>query len=74
MFRGPLFKPETLTLTIALDEKGRIAKTTVSPRRLEFLVQAAETAVRKWKFRPAQAGDQDVPGEVVVHITFTPLP
>jgi periplasmic protein TonB len=74
MFRGPLFKPETLTLTIALDEKGRIAKITVSPRRLEFLVQAAETAVRKWKFRPAQAGDQDVPGEIVVHITFTPLP
>jgi protein TonB len=75
MFRGPLFRPETLTLTIALDEKGRIAKITPdSPRRLEFLVHAAETAVRKWKFRPAQAGDQDVPGEIVVHITFTPLP
>jgi protein TonB len=74
MFRGPLYKPETLTLTIAVDERGRIAKIAVSPRRLEFLVQAAETAVRKWKFRPAQAGDQDVPGEVVVHITFTPLP
>jgi hypothetical protein len=73
-FRGPTFHSETIKLTISLDENGRIAKITPeAPRRLEFLVSVATTAVQKWKFKPATIGERATASEIVLNFKFDPL-
>jgi Gram-negative bacterial TonB protein C-terminal len=73
-FRGRTFQTETVKLTISLDQNGKIANVAPdAPRRLSFLVSAAEAAVQKWTFKPAKLGDRNVPSEIVVNFKFEPL-
>jgi TonB family protein len=36
------------------------------------LADAAVLAARRWSFRPAKAGSENVPSEVVLHFLFSP--
>lgn len=74
-FRGRTYKPATVKLTVTLDAAGRIAKMTRDvPPNLDFLAAAAETAIQRWKFKPAQVGARAVPSEIVLNFNFHPLP
>jgi TonB family protein len=37
------------------------------------LASAAIYAARRWDFVPARLGDENVPGEVILHFKFTPV-
>jgi hypothetical protein len=37
------------------------------------LASAAVYAARKWIFAPAKAGEETVPGEVILHFRFAPV-
>jgi hypothetical protein len=46
----------------------------LSDGRHPQLASAAVYAARKWSFTPARSGDDTVPGEVILHFTYTPAP
>lgn len=62
-----------VVLTVQVDATGRPARVRVSQRSgTRELDRAAVDAVQRWRFRPAMAGGQPVPGEVEVPIEFSP--
>lgn len=62
-----------VVLSVQVDADGRPTRVRVSQRSgTRELDRAAVEAVRRWRFRPAQANGQAVPGEVEVPIEFNP--
>ncbi|WP_190285765.1 energy transducer TonB [Montanilutibacter psychrotolerans] len=60
-----------LMLTIGVDGRASAFRLTRSSK-LDALDQAAQEAVRGWKFKPATRGGKPVSTQIKVPITFTP--
>ena len=61
----------SVVLDVGIDETGRVTDVQVA-RGLPFgLSEAAEQAVRQWKYRPARSSDGPIPSRKTVRILFT---
>jgi protein TonB len=58
-------------VTCLIDEQGNVAETTVAKASNEAFANPAITAVKKWKFKPAQRDGAIVPIKVTIPIKFT---
>jgi TonB family protein len=70
-----LSRPVTVSVTVSIDETGKVVKAEASaPGVHRMLVDAAIAAARKWKFRPAGRGGVPIPSEFTVNFVFKARP
>lgn len=70
-----LSRPITVSVTVSIDETGKVVKAEASaPGVHRMLVDAAIAAARKWKFRPAGRGGVPIPSEFTVNFVFKARP
>jgi protein TonB len=77
----PVFPPElpamfvartVVEVAVSIDKSGKVTKAEATPQKnvSQFLINSAVTAARRWKFRPAQRGDEPVSSEMVLQFIF----
>jgi TonB family protein len=59
-------------VAVSIDKSGKVTKAEATPQKnvSQFLINSAVTAARRWKFRPAQRGDEPVSSEMVLQFIF----
>jgi Gram-negative bacterial TonB protein C-terminal len=60
-----------LDLKATVNEKGRVTRVQLLSPKDEELVRLAAYAASDWPFVPAKVNDEAVPGEVILHFTFS---
>jgi protein TonB len=67
-------RPVPVDVKVYVGENGKVefAEVLTGGHRPE-LASAAVYAARKWTFTPAKAGEETVPGEVILHFRFAPV-
>jgi TonB family protein len=71
--RSAAFKPVTIDVRVAIDQKGRVTRaepvSTGSPYRV-FVIEAVRAA-RLWQFQPARRGEEPVESQIVLQFVFS---
>jgi TonB family protein len=67
-------RPMPVDVKVYVGENGKVefAELMTNGPKPE-LANAAIYAARKWTFTPAKAGEESVPGEVILHFRFAPV-
>ena len=61
----------TMDLKASVDETGHVTRVQLLAPKDEELVRLASYAAGAWPFVPAKVNDKAVPGEVILHFTFS---
>jgi len=68
---GAALSRGTMDLKATVDESGRVTRVQLLSPKDEELVRLTAYAAGAWPFIPAKINDKPVPGEVILHFTFT---
>jgi TonB family protein len=61
----------TMDLKATVNESGRVTRVQLLSPKDEELVRLAAYAASAWPFVPAKVNDRAVPGDVILHFTFS---
>jgi TonB family protein len=60
-----------MDLKATVNESGRVTRVQLLSPKDEELVRLAAYAASAWPFVPAKVNDRAVPGDVILHFTFS---